>query len=181
MRLASNAFLPSRLNRKEIMTTIEKKSPQNPPLAIEKNLANLLDLLLLQDYEILLEEEDNTHTHRIAHSEQDTGIIIGHHGETIASLQRLLRIIYLEQLQDKRLIVNINDYRDSREIKIREMIEKGIDKISRYGGSYHLYRLNSSERFYAHNFINENPDLADYTSYSQDEEEGRVLIIERRS
>lgn len=147
-------------------------------MKIEQYLEKLLDLLLMKNYEIISEDSTESLTIRISLAEEDSGILIGHHGETITALQRILRTIYNDELGEKRLIVNINDYRDAREDKIRAMIEKGITKIHQYGGNYHLYRLNSAERFFAHNLISELPEYADFTSHSEDDEDGRVLIIE---
>ena len=131
----------------------------------------------MENYEIISEDNPDNLVLKIMLAEEDSGILIGHHGETIASLQRLLRTVYTDELGEKRLTVNINDYRDSREEKITKMIEKGADKIHQYGGDYRLYRLNSSERFFAHQLINEGVQFADLTSHSEDEEDGRVLII----
>ncbi|MDO5561615.1 MAG: KH domain-containing protein [bacterium] len=146
-------------------------------MKIEKYLEKLLDLLLMENYEIIVEDSPETMTLKIALAEQDSGILIGHHGDTISALQRLLRTVYNDELGEKRLIVNINDYRDAREEKIYAMIEKGVAKILQYGGDYRLYRLNSGERFFVHKTISEDPKLSNFTSFSQDEEDGRVLVI----
>lgn len=145
---------------------------------IEQYLEKLLDLLLMDNYEIVVEDNPEVLTLKISLSEEDSGILIGHHGDTITALQRLLHTTYNDELGEKRLVVNINDYRDTREEKIRAMIDKGVNKIRQYGGNYHLYRLNSAERFFAHNHISETPELSDFTSHSEDEIDGRVLIIE---
>ncbi len=149
-------------------------------MKIEQYLEKLLNLLLLENYEIEKEETDQALTLNISLAEEDSGILIGYHGETISSLQRLLHTTYNDELGEKRLVVNINDYRDSREEKIKAMIDKGVQKIYQYGGNYHLYRLNSAERFFAHNFINDSAEYSEFTSHSEDDPEGRVLIIEKK-
>lgn len=146
-------------------------------MKIEKYLEKLLDLLLMENYEIVVEDTPEVMTLKIALDEKDSGILIGHHGETIAALQRVLRTVYGDELENKRLVVNINDYRDAREEKIYAMIEKGVAKITQYGGDYRLYRLSPSERFFVHKTINEDPKFAHLTSFSEDEAEGRVLVI----
>lgn len=149
-------------------------------IKIEKYLEKILDLLLMENYEILIEDSPSVLILKIALSEEDSGILIGYHGETITSLQRLLRTVYSQELGEKRLMVNINDYRDSREEKIQAMVERGVKKIEQYGGDYKLYRLSSPERFFAHNLINSEERFKHLTSFSRDSSEGRVLIIQQK-
>ena len=149
-------------------------------IKIEKYLERLLDLLLMENYEIIVEDNPEVLILKIALSEEDSGILIGYHGETITALQRFLRTVYGQSLGEKRLVVNINDYRDSREEKIQAMIEKGVKKIEQYGGDYKLYRLSSPERFFAHNLISSEERFSHLTSFSQDSAEGRVLIIQKK-
>jgi spoIIIJ-associated protein len=114
--------------------------------------------------------------------EEDSGILIGYHGETLAAIQRLLRTIFAPDINDKRLLININDYRDQREEKIRELVDRGINKIAHTGSKYYLYRLNSAERYFAHNLISTDEQYQNYQSYSIDDEEGqRVLVLEGKT
>jgi spoIIIJ-associated protein len=151
-------------------------------MPIQEYLQHLLDLLLFENYQIEVNEDEEQLLLTILLSETDSGILIGRHGETLVALQRIIRTVFAEQFAAKRLIVNVNDYRDQREEKIRIMIDRAIDKIRLSGRRHHLYRLNSSERFFAHHLINTHPDYVDYTSYSIDDpESGRVLVIETKT
>jgi spoIIIJ-associated protein len=148
-------------------------------MTVQEYLQQLLDLLLFENYQIEVHEDDDQLLLTILLSETDSGILIGRHGETLMALQRLIRTVFAEQFATKRLIVNVNDYRDQREEKIKLMIDRAIDKIRLTGRAYHLYRLNSSERFFAHHLIDNHPDYAGYTTYSIDDpDSGRVLVIE---
>ncbi len=147
-------------------------------MTIEKYLQQLLDLLLMENYEIEVLDQVDSIVLNISVPEEDSGILIGYHGETLAAIQKILRTVFSDLIADKRIIVNINDYRDQREEKIKNMIIKGIEKIYHSGGEYRLYRLNSSERFFAHKLISEDPDFAQFTSFSVDDDDGeRVLTI----
>jgi spoIIIJ-associated protein len=146
---------------------------------IQEYLRDLLDLLLLENYEIEMnEDEENIFLH-IMLPEEDSGILIGKHGETLQAIQLIMRMVFLETLGEKRLSVNINDYRDQREERVREMVRRGIDKIRGTNHRFYLSRLNSAERYFAHNLIGSDEEYQDYKSYSIDGEDGeRVLIIE---
>jgi spoIIIJ-associated protein len=151
-------------------------------MSIQEYLRDLLDLLLLDNYEIEVSEDDQNFLLHIVLSEEDSGILIGRHGETLGAMQRLLRTVFSDQVGDKRIIININDYRDQREEKIRELVERGIAKIRGAGHKYYLYRLNSAERYFAHSLISREKAHQGYTSYSiNDDEDGeRVLVIEKK-
>ena len=151
-------------------------------MTVEEYLSQLLDLMLFDNYEVNVEEDEEYISVRITLPEEDSGILIGHHGETLSSLRRLLHSVFIDQVGEKRVLLNINDYRDQREEKIRELIDRGIKRIGRSRRSYHLYRLNSAERFFAHNLIASEQQYQNYVSYSIDDEDGqRVLVIERKS
>lgn len=148
---------------------------------IQEYLRDLLDLLLLENYEIdYLEQEGKVSLH-INVSEEDSGILIGRHGETLAAIQRVIRTVFAKQLGERRLTININDYRDQRDQKIRALLERGLQTIGSSDKKYYLYRLNSAERFFVHNLIANDEAYLSYHSYSVDDEDGsRVLVIERK-
>jgi spoIIIJ-associated protein len=152
-------------------------------MSIQEYLRDLLDLLLLDNYEIEASEDERNLWLHISLREEDSGILIGYHGETLAAIQRLLRTVFADQVEAKRIVININDYRDQREDKIRELVERGVAKIRGSGRKYYLYRLNSAERYFAHSLINSDEYSQDYTSYSIDDAEdgSRVLVIEKKS
>lgn len=146
-------------------------------MTIQEYLQQLLDLILLENYEIELEEEDQQVILKIRVPEEDSGILIGRHGETLAAIQKIIRMTFLDQLGDKRLVININDYRDQRQERVRQLVARGVDKIRQSGGEFYLYRLNPAERFFAHQLIND--ELPDFSSHSINDEDGqRVLVIE---
>ncbi|MBQ6436148.1 KH domain-containing protein [bacterium] len=151
-------------------------------MTIQEYLEKLLKLLLFDAYSLEIAEDDQYISIDISLPESDSGILIGHHGETLTALRRILHSTFVDYIGEKRILLNVNDYRDEREQKIRELIDRGINHIGNSHRSYHLYRLNSAERFFAHNLIASEPDYQSYTSYSIDDEDGqRVLVIEHRS
>jgi spoIIIJ-associated protein len=141
-------------------------------------LAKLLDSLLLEGYDLNIIDEDDKITLELKVSSEDSGILIGRGGEVLLSLQRLLRVIFAKELAEKKLILNINDYREARDQKVRDQAVHGAERVLQSGRRYVMHGLNSVERFLTHQTISESPDFAELTSYSEDSPEGRVLIID---
>jgi len=150
-------------------------------MKIEEYLRGLLDLMLFDNYGIEYEEDDRYITLKISLPEDESGILIGRHGETLTSLRKLLHTVFVGDIGDKRIVLHINDYRNQREEKIRMLIDRGVDRIRRTGQPYRLYRLNAAERFFAHNAIASEAAYQEFHSYSVDDDDGeRVLIIDYR-
>jgi spoIIIJ-associated protein len=110
-------------------------------------------------------------------SESDSGLLIGYHGEALASLQRLLQIMLQEKGGDKRVIVNINDYKERREAQIKELTEKIAQRVLESGRSYMFSFMPANERLIIHQFLSENPDFAELESVSSGDGASRRLEI----
>ncbi|MBQ6437900.1 KH domain-containing protein [bacterium] len=149
---------------------------------IENYLRQLLNLLGFDNFSMETATDETQLQLHIELPENESGILIGRHGETITALRRIVRTACADALTDRRLTITVNDYRDQREDKIQSLIERGVRKIERTGEPFYLYRLNATERFFAHNLISTDPDLQSYTSHSVDDELGqRVLVIEKKT
>ena len=59
------------------------------------------------------EQKEATKTVTLTVPEEDSGLFIGFHGETLESIQRLVRIIF-QASADEKIIFNVNDYREQR-------------------------------------------------------------------
>lgn len=126
---------------------------------------------------VTVEEADGVVNATIQTPPEDSGLLIGFHGETLSALQRLTRVVFQEELQDKRLVLNINQYREQRAEKLREMAEKAAAQVLESGRSYRFSRLPAHERFVIHSTISETPEFAELESVSEGEGRDRVLII----
>jgi len=111
--------------------------------------------------------------------EESSGMLIGYRGEGLVALQRLIRIIFgrNEEGEDRRVLLNINDYRASREEKLRQTVARAADRVLSQGGIYQIRGLSSAERFIVHEEVSSNPEYVELTSYSQGEEPNRVLVV----
>lgn len=113
--------------------------------------------------------------------EADAGRVIGHRGEALAALQRILRIIFQEELTtetgNKRLVLDINNYRTQREQQLVEMALQAAEHVINSGEDYVFPHMPSYERFLIHSTISEHPDFGELETESFGEGRGRRLVV----
>lgn len=127
--------------------------------------------------EVALEDTEDETLIQISIPEEEAGLLIGHHGDTLVSLQRVLRIVFAED-QEKRLVVNVNDYRQQRVDLLEQMAEDAADRVLDSGRPYRFKPMPANERFIIHSFIAEHPDFAELTTYSEGEGASRHLVVD---
>ena len=143
---------------------------------IKQLITDLLDHLDIKPQELTIaKDETDSYQAQINLDEQDTGILIGYHGDTIASLQLILGIMLYKQTGSwNRLIVNINDYRQKRQESLEKMAQDTAQKVKFSGEPIALFNLNPYERRIIHNYLNEYPEVA---TESQGEDKNRHLVV----
>ncbi|MDA1079628.1 MAG: KH domain-containing protein [bacterium] len=126
------------------------------------------------------EQVVNTKQITITVPEEDSGLFIGFHGETLDSLQRLTRIIFQESAEEK-IVLNVNDYREQREVRLREMTAEAVERVLSGDAVYtfHSY-LPAYERFIIHTALGEMPEAAELESISVGDGKDRRLQIQRK-
>lgn len=115
-------------------------------------------------------------------SEEDSGLFIGYHGETLDSLQRIVRLVFLRTFPDKKIELNINEYREEREEKLREMVENIGQRVLDSGRPYTFNSfLPAHERFIIHSTLSENSELSGLESISDGQGRNRRLTIQLKN
>lgn len=110
--------------------------------------------------------------------EVDSGLFIGYHGETLDSLQRLVRIVFQDAHPGKKIRLNVNQYRDQREEKLRAMAQHGASKVLESGEPYTFsVFIPSHERFVIHSALSEDETFVGLESVSEGEGKDRRLTI----
>jgi len=106
---------------------------------------------------------------------EESGILIGYHGETIASIQLIIALIAQKQLEEwHRITVNINEYRDKREQSLKEMAANSAERVLNTGEELVMPPMGSFDRRIIHMALSENPDVI---TESVGEGKERRLII----
>jgi spoIIIJ-associated protein len=105
--------------------------------------------------------------------------LIGQHGRTLLSLQHIIRQIYINTTQDYdesvKLIIDVDQYKQKRIEKIKEIAQKAVDKCHLSGVEVSLPSMNPFERHVVHTYVQEN--YTDISSSSSGEEPNRRIVL----
>lgn len=106
---------------------------------------------------------------------EETGLLIGHRGETIASIQAALGMMTRQKLGDfVRIIVNVGDWREKQEDQLRSLAEQAAQRARETGESQPLYNLNAAQRRIIHVILSEEDDIE---TESHGEGQDRYLVV----
>lgn len=105
--------------------------------------------------------------------EEESGMLIGHHGETIASLQRLANISFRNDELPK-IVINVNDYTQKRKEALEEMAQRFAERAIESGRPQVLPFLPSHERLVIHMALQDHTEVE---TYSDGEGRQRRLIV----
>jgi len=125
-------------------------------------------------------EEGDTTLVKIQVSEEESGLLIGYHGECITAIQRVLYMTFSRENLDKKFIVNVNDYKERRTAQIQEMAQHAAERVVVSGQPYVFSYLSASERLIVHEFISQTPEYAELESFSTGDGQHRRLHICRK-
>ncbi len=115
----------------------------SPRIEVEKQDEDLL-------YKIELEIEDP----------EQAGLLIGKHGSTLSSIQRLLGIhLYRETGTWTRVLVDIAGYRENQKEKIKQLAYKAADRVRFFARPVEMAPMNPYKRRLVHTTLGEDPDV----------------------
>ncbi|MDQ3008771.1 MAG: KH domain-containing protein [bacterium] len=148
-------------------------------MTIEDYLTKLLQHAGVDPENLKLEiVEDETSVNAVVEvSPEDSGLLIGFHGDTLNSIQRMTRIVFQEYLQDKRFTLNINQYREQRAEKLKTMAIDIAQRVLETGETYEFSFLPPQERFVIHSVLSEMPEFESLETVSEGEGNQRYLTI----
>jgi len=152
-------------------------------MKINNYLTNLVQHLGLQeeDFTIKIEEIDEEIKIDLTVPEEDTGLFIGYKAEIINSIQRILRLIFAKEKEDKRISLNINNYREDRIEQIKEKLTGICEKLEQEDDEYVFPFISSFERYNIHSLISSEEVFTEFESYSEGEGVSRRLIIRKKA
>lgn len=129
------------------------------------------------EFEIVLEETDDRLKILISVPQTDAALLIGNRGETLEALELLTKLSFKDDFPDKRIMLDINEYRSGLENRLKERALEIAREVLETGKSQEMYDLNSYERFLVHSALAEDKSLEKLESVSEDRDEERVLLI----
>lgn len=152
-------------------------------MKMENYLTNLVQHLGLQEgeYSVEINEAEAEVNINLTVPDAEIGLFVGYKAEVINSIQRILRVIFSKDYEDKRISLNINNYREDRLLQLREKIQGICEKLVEPDDEYVFPFITSFERYNIHSLVSGEPEFADFESFSEGEGIGRRLIIRRKS
>ena len=109
----------------------------------------------------------------------DTGILIGHHGETLDAIQYLVNLSSLRKSKSKdgdyvKIVVDIENYREKREGTLRTLARRMASRAVKYKRNVFLEPMNAYERRIIHSELQNYPDVS---THSVGTDRDRKIII----
>ncbi len=149
---------------------------KNTKEIVEQVLSELFPLLGIEaSWEVVDGEEEV----EVTLSTDDTGVIIGYHGEVLEGLQLVLSLAVSKKLGNyKRVLLEVGDYRKKRTEYLSRLAEQAKERALSERAEIVLSDLKPWERRIIHVMLSEDKEVE---SESQGEGKDRTLIIRPRA
>lgn len=150
---------------------------KNKTEIVEKAAKKLLTLMGSAAKVEAAEDKENEAVLVNLESAEETGLLIGRHGETILSLQTVLGMMIRQETGEwVRILVNIGDWREKEESHLEELASQAAERAKETGTPQTLYNLSSSQRRTIHLFLSKDAQIK---TESQGEGKERFLVISK--
>ena len=143
---------------------------------VQDTTEELLKLLEIQgDFEVKETEE----AIEINLNTEDSGIVIGYHGDTLESLQLILSLCIARKLGEfKRVSIEVGEYKKKREEWLKNLAAETKDRVLSENKEVYLADLKSWERRVVHMILQNDQEVV---SESIGEGKDRVLVVKPKN
>jgi len=139
----------------------------------ENYIKSVLRLMGVEATVLTVEEEDGVRFSLDCGT--NDGYVIGRRGETLDSLQYLVRLVVSRGREDyRRVSVNVGDYREQREQTLRDLAISSSGKAKKYGRNISLPPMSPYDRRIVHTVVQETEGVS---SFSVGEGGDRRVIV----
>lgn len=143
---------------------------------VKKATEELLKLLMIDGKFDLKESEDG---YDITLDTQDSGIVIGYHGDTLEALQLVLSLCIAKKLGEfKRVSLEVGDYKKNRSEWLNSLAMETKEKVLESQREVSLYDLKPWERRVVHLLLQDDKEVE---SESAGEGKDRVLVVKPKN
>lgn len=169
--------------KKKTQDSSAKKSTKNQQQKIIKDtIENLLKVLEVEggfDFKFIQSEvEGKEEEVDVVLNTQDSGVVIGYHGEILESLQLILSLIISKKLGHfTRVSIDVGDYKKNRTEFLKNLAFQTKEKVIEEKREFSLSDLKSWERRIVHLTLQDDEDVM---TESVGEGKDRALIIKPR-
>lgn len=144
---------------------------------IQKLTEELLNLAGVSASVEVISLGENTYEVNLS-TDDETGLLIGFRGENINAIQTVLGIMLKGQTGEwVRLVVNVGDYRQKQEEKLKELADQSADRAVETKEPQPIYNLTAGQRRAVHMHLAERDDVV---TESEGEEPQRYLVIKAK-
>ena len=151
-----------------VRITVKEDSPN-------RAVSLLKDIFRTMELDVKINAVENEKTIMIDLEGPDLGLLIGRRGETLDALQYLVNLsVNKNQEIRKKIIIDIEGYRDRREKTLQKLAEKLAEKARQRGRNVVLEPMSAQERRIIHTALQGRDDI--YT-FSEGEDPYRKIII----
>jgi len=141
---------------------------------IQDTAKELLELLGVKANLEVVEQKDNAGVDIVLDTE-DSGIVIGYHGDMLESLQLILSLCVAKKVgRFIRISIEVGDYRKNRTEWLKKLAMDTKERVLTEGREIVVPQLKSWERRIIHLLLQDDKEVA---SESQGEGRDRVLVI----
>src|SRR6185295_18285580 len=138
----------------------------------EKVVKDFLSLLGINDSFEISEDEENIN---INLDTQESGIIIGRHGDTLEALQLIISLVLAKESGVfKRVSLEVGDYKKNREDYLKSLAQQTKEQAISEAREISVPNLKSWERRIVHMYLQEDDEV---TSESFGEGRERTLVV----
>jgi len=143
-------------------------------MTVQEYSEQLLELLRVEPEKLEIIEEEKYIFVMITVSEDDAGKMIGNKGETLYAFGQLVSLSFQLQSEDKRIVVDINDYKGRREERATEIGYEAAERARREQRPIDLPQLAAYERRVIHQALSEEEGVF---TRSEGEGQDRRLVV----
>ncbi|KKU12406.1 MAG: Single-stranded nucleic acid binding R3H domain protein [Candidatus Woesebacteria bacterium GW2011_GWA1_45_8] len=145
---------------------------------VESLAKELLSLMGISVSPEVSEDKKNEAFLVLLKTEEEAGLLIGRHGQTIEALQAALGMLAKERLGEwVRVIVNVGDWREKQEEHLKTLASSAAERAKLTGEPQPLYNLTPAQRRVIHLALSEDPEV-ETESLGEDEE--RYLVVKKK-
>ena len=158
-------------NAEEELSSFEE-APEDLIVAVDGFATELLEKM---GFDATVDAYDAVEVIKVDISTAETGLLIGHKGETIDAVQYLLNVaVYKNRPFLKRITVDTEGYRQRRVEALQGMAHRTARRAQREKRPMNLPPMAAAERRVVHLYLKENPNVS--TSSEGGEEDRHVVI-----
>ena len=142
--------------------------------AITNYITTIIKGMGIEDIKVSSHTEGEETVYELS-TEESHGALIGRHGETLDSIQYLVRLFANKNTQGKQKVsLNIGNYREKRAESLKEFATRSASQVLKYGRNVKLDPMNPYERRIIHTAIQE---IEGVTSHSVGYDDERRVVI----